>query len=268
MNSNIFEYRDYKKYLLDQINSCDESRGKRKELAEYINCQVSHITNVLSGTGHFNQEQAEAAARFFGLLPNETEFLLTLINYNRAGTDSLKKFYEKILNDRQENFLNLKNRLKIQTSIPEHDEIKYYSSWHFGAAHVLLSIPEFQTRESLANKMELPISRVDEILNFLVDSRLCYKENNKFKISQPLLHLDKKSSLISKHHINWRMKSIQSLDSVEDADMHYSSVFTLSKKDLPKVKEILSKSLSEALQVIKKSPEEEAAVICLDLFKI
>ena len=66
-------------------------------LAETIGCQVSHITNVLSGSGHFNEEQAESAARFFGLNLHETEFFLLLIQYVRAGTTSLKKFYERIL---------------------------------------------------------------------------------------------------------------------------------------------------------------------------
>lgn len=269
MKSSIYEYRDYKRFLIDLIENDDTGgRGKRKELAESINCQVSHITNVLSGSGHFNPEQAEASARFFGLNLQETEFLLLLIQYTRAGTNSLKKFYERILLERHEKFSALKSRLKMPDSLQSQEEAQYYSSWQFSAVHVLLSIPQFQTREAIANKLELPLVKIDKILSFLVEAGLCKKVGQRYFIVRPLLHLDKTSPLISKHHTNWRLRSILSLDQEKDENLHYSSVFTLSEKDYPRVREILAKALSEALKVITSSPEEEVATICLDLFKL
>lgn len=266
MKSSLYEYRDYKDYFMDLIDS--HGRGRRKELAEHIGCQVSHITNVLSGSGHFSQEQAESAARFFGLHQQETEFLLLLVQYTRAGTKSLKNFYEKILADKQDKYLALKSRLKMPDSLRSDEEVRYYSSWQFGAVHVLVSISEFQTREAIAKKLDIPLERIDEILNFLVDTGLCKKEQQKYLPNRPLLHLDKSSPLISKHHTNWRLRSILSFDEAQKDQVHYSSVFTLAKKDYHKVREIFSRALSEAMKVITASPEEEAAVICLDLFPL
>jgi hypothetical protein len=97
---------------------------------------------------------------------------------------------------------------------------------------------------------------------------MCTKEGQKYRIARPLLHLDKTSPLISKHHTNWRLHAIYNQDAEKEDRIHYSSVFTVSQKDYLKVREILSNALSESLEVIKASPEEEPAVICMDLFMI
>lgn len=269
MKSSIYEYKDYKKYLVDLIEN-DESggRGKRKDLAMAINSQVSHITNVLSGNGHLNPEQAEATARFFGLNLAETEFLFNLIQYNRAGTESLRNFYEKILSDRVEKYSTLKNRLKMPDSLKAQEEARYYSSWQYGAVHVMLTIPQFQTREALSKKLDIPIQRTNEILNFLVETGLCAKEGQRYVVLRPQLHLDKSSPLVAKHQTNWRLRSILSMDHNNPEDLHYSASFTLSEKDYPRVREILTKALSEAFKIIVPSPEEQGAVITLDLFKL
>ena len=269
MKSSIYEYTDYKKFIVDLIES-DESggRGKRKGLAEAINCQVSHITNVLSGNGHFTAEQAEAAARFFGLNLAETEFLLTLIQHNRAGTESLRKFYNRILSEKLEKYSALKNRLKMPDSLKAQEEAQYYSSWQYGAVHVMLTVPQFQTREALTKKLDIPIQRIDEILSFLLEAGLCSKEGQRYIVVRPQLHLDKSSALVSKHHTNWRLRSILSLDHNDPEDLHYSASFTLSEKDYPRVREVLTKALSEAFKIIVPSAEEQGAVITLDLFKL
>ncbi|MBK7962577.1 MAG: TIGR02147 family protein [Bdellovibrionales bacterium] len=267
--SDIFSWRNYKEYLLAVIeNNPAGSRGTRKKLAEAIGCQVSHITNVLSGAGHFSQEQAEAASRFLGLDHRETEFLLLLVQYTRAGTMSLREFYKKLLNERQKNNLPFKGGLKTHEGTPTVEENIYYSSWDFAAVHVLTSIPQYQTAEAIAKKLMISVSRVSEVLKFLIDSGLCRKEGQRVLIERPLLHLDRSSLLVSKHHINWRLRTIATLGEVAENDFHYSSVFSLSKHDYPKIKAILVQALSEATTAIRKSQEEDCAALCIDLFNI
>jgi uncharacterized protein (TIGR02147 family) len=265
----VYEYRDYKACFLDLINAdAPTSRGRRKAIAQAVGCQVSHVTTVLSGAGHFSQEQTEAVCRYFGLDAHETEFMLSLVQFNRAGTESLKKFYERLLCQKQENFAGLKSRFRMPDSLKTEEEGLYYSSWQSGAAHVLLSSPKFNSRDAIAEKLKLPSARVDEILAFLVRAGLAEKKHQKFAIGRSLIHLDKKSPLISRHHANWRMRAIQSLDDGEADELHYSSVFSLAKSDVPKVREIFAQALTEALKIISKSPEETIASICLDVFRI
>lgn len=270
MKESVYEYRDYKKLFLDLIdNSEGGGRGVRKQLAEAINCQVSHITNVLGGAGHFAQEQAHEAGKFFGLNSDEIEFLLHLVQFNRAGTMGLRTFYERLLEEKQKKHSALKSRLRMPDAVKSEQEARYYSSWHFAAIHVLLSILQFQSREAVAKRLELPLSRVDEVLGFLVEMGLVAKSGQKYQITRAQLHLDKASPLISKHHTNWRLRTLLALDQkMDEQKTHYSSVVTLSMKDYQRVREILATALADALKVITQSPEEEVAVICLDFFRL
>ncbi len=70
---------------------------------------------------------------------------------------------KEILQESQERFSALKNRLEMPDSLRSEEEARYYSSRQFGAVHVLLSIPHFQTRDALAKKLELPLSMIGEM---------------------------------------------------------------------------------------------------------
>lgn len=268
MKPSIFNYADYKVFLLNLIESHANRRGLRKALANAIHCQVSHITNVLSGEGHLSAEQAEACGRFFGLSYDEIDFFLVLIQFNRAGTDDFKKFCDKQLREKRKKFGELKARLKIPDTLSPDKEAIYYSCWEYSAIHVLLSIPKMQTREAIAKKLALPIETVDAVLHFLLANGLCQKDGLNFKISRSQIYLDKSSPFISKHHANWRIKALSAFNRLDDSQLHNSTVVTLSAADYPKVKEIFTQALSDAYDVIKHSPEETVAAICLDVFNL
>lgn len=278
VKTDIYEYRDYKQLLRHWLD--DETtggRGSRKLLAEAMGCQVSHVTNVLNGDSHLSLEQADAAARHFGFSQGELDYFLLLLQLNRAGTRGLRESLSRLLEEHSARHRNLKERLKISETVRREQESLYYSSWHYGAIHVLLSIPEFQTRESLSQRLSLPQERVDEVLAFLVDAGLAEKQGvAQFQIRNPVVHLAKSSPLIRRHHANWRLKTIAALESgavrFSSADsfenLHYSAVVTLSDDDLARVREILTRALAESLDVIRASPEQDAAVLSIDWHRL
>ena len=110
--------------------------------------------------------------------------------------------------------------------------------------------------------------KVDSVLNFLIKVELVKKEGLKFIITKKSLHLDRSSPLIVNHHTNWRLRTIKEFDQQSKNHLHYSSALTLSTSDYNKVREIFTKSLSSAVEVIKDSKEEELAVLCLDFYKL
>lgn len=269
MNSDIYDHLDYKLYILSLIEGApDGSRGVRKSLAISIGCQVSHITNVLTGSAHFTPEQGEAVGRFFGLDAYEIEFLLQLIQYARAGTVQLKQRCLMILKKQREEFLELKNRLKLKDSLQSEDQARYYSCWQMGATHMLLSLPSFQTRDAIAKRLGLSQNRADEILATLVELGICQKTGQRYSLLEGSLHLDRNSPFIIQHHTNWRMCALRSFDSMANEDLHYSGSLAISKLDFLKIREILTKALSEGIEVAKESKEEDLAAICIDFFMI
>ena len=269
MKKTIYEYDNYKIFLNTFIEQMPSSgRGMRKKLAEALGCQGPFITQVLSGDLDFSMEHAIGIAQFFGLDQNEAEYLILLISYHRAGTNDLKKFLRQSIDQVREKRNQIKNRMNMKETMNKESEVVYYSSWHYQAIHMALTIPELNSREAISQRLQLPLKKVDEILHFLVENNLIKKKMNKYETTDLWLHLDKSSPMISKHHTNLRMKSIQSLDNTHKHDLHYSAVFSCANKDLPKLQEMLLKTLSEFNELVRPSKEEELACFNLDLFKM
>ncbi len=85
----------------------------------------------------------------------------------------------------------------------------------------------------------MPLVQIDQILNLLLEAKLCRKEGMRYILDQPLVHLDNKSPLISQHHVNWRLKAMGQIERNNEDEVHYSGTFTISKKDFSEVKNSL-----------------------------
>lgn len=269
MKKSIYAYTDYKAFLLDLMESHPNGgRGQRKALADAINCQVAYVTHVFSGANHFSLEQTEAAARHFSLSKEETEFLLLILQQNRAGTVELRQFFDRLIKEHREKHNLLKDRLKIKDTLTREDQAMYYSSWQYAAIHIALTVPKLRTVERLSERFQIPTARVLEILNFLCTKGLATKTLNSYQTTQPFLHLENDSPLIAKHHGNWRIRTVQNLDNNIKENLHYSLAFSVARDDLPKIRERLMRALEDCADIIKPSKEEEVACLCLDLFQI
>lgn len=265
----IYRYSDYKKYLKSLIESYpNQGRGIRKQMAEALRCQIAYVSHVLSGNYHFSPEQTEAAARFFGLDREDSEFLMILVSHNRAGTQELKRFYESMIAERAEKYALLKSRAKIKETLDREDQATYYSQWYFAAIHMALTIPILQTKDAIATKLGVSSKKTQEVLEFLVTRGLARREGARYVTTQQALHLEANSPLIARHHSNWRMAAVRSLEDPRASDVHYSGVVTCSEKELPKVKERISRCLEDCMELVKPSKEERIAVICLDWWEL
>lgn len=272
MKSNIYEYDDYKEWLLSRLE-----RGSRKALSEAIGCQMSHVSAVLNDDAHLSPEQAEATARFLSLNNDETEFLLLLVQKNRAGTTSLARVVDRQLEVFRVKRRNLKERLAISDQLAADQESLYYSSWQFGAVHVALSIPGLDRPEILSTRLGIPLARVHEILDFLCLNGLAEIKKDRFVIGRAQVHLSKSSPFVARHHINWRLRAIASLEgaiasdsreSVSTNELHFSSVVTLSERDFARVRETVASALADTLKIITTSPEESVAILNIDWMRL
>lgn len=270
MKLTIYEYSDYKKYIHDLIASYpQQGRGQRKSLAETIGCQMAYITHVLSGASDFSLEQAAAAARHFNLSSDEASYFLLLVQENRAGSDELRLYFQKFLQDQRHKQNELKERVKIEGSIPSEQREVYFSSWQYAAVHMALTIPELQSLEALREYFHFSTERLLSILEFLVNSGLAVKERNVYQPHMSVAFLDKDSPLISKFHASWRQRALDAIEGEKkENNLHYSVNFSAALKDLPKVREILMEAIENCSKLIKESKEETLGCICVDLFRV
>jgi uncharacterized protein (TIGR02147 family) len=267
MNRSLFEYSDYKAYLRDLGDS--RPRGFRKALAAATHCQTAYISQVLNDSYHLSLEQAEAATQFLGLSKDEVRCFVLLVEIQRAGTASLKKYFTDQLAELRERHLMIKERIGVSSVLSEQNQGIYYSSWHPSAVHIAVTIPRLRTRTVLGRALRIPSRKLGEVLDFLTSVGLIVKEGEKYLPGSTQLHLPNDSPAIHRHHANWRTHAMAQMHSEHaPEDLHYSSVSSLSAMDAQKIKAMLTQAISDAVQVIKNSPEEQLVGINVDLFRV
>jgi uncharacterized protein (TIGR02147 family) len=269
MTKTIFEYNDYKLYLEEKIISLpSKGRGVKLKIAEHLHCQNTYVSQVLNGEPHFSLEQGAKLNDFFDHTKEESKFFLLLLHLARAQSLELKNFYREEIQALIIKNSDLKKRTNVKMSLKEKDQDIYYSSWLFSAIHILVTIKEFQTVSQIAKKLNLSKDKTQEILGFLTESGLVQKEGIVYSAGPTRIHLSKDSPHINRHHTNWRIRAINSIDLNLSTDLHFSNVVSMGDKDIVKVREIFIKAIAEARNIIKDSPEEKLHSICVDFFEI
>ncbi len=270
MNKELFDFLSYREYLLAWIASHPKKgRGLRASMATSIHCPLSHVSQVLKGVSDFTFEQSEEVNEFMGHTHEQSDYFLLLVQSARAGTPKLKKRIESQIKKIREKRLVLKERLEVKHSVSPESQAIFYSSWQYAAIHILLTIEKFQTKESIAKYLNLSLRKTSEIIEFMMSHGLVIQKNGRYQVGTTRVHLGNDSPMISKHHINWRLQAIQSLEKENHAeDLHYSSVVSISKQDVALIKSILIKTIENTKSVIRDSKEEELHSFCLDFFKI
>lgn len=266
MNS-IFEYSDYKAYLRDWLERPGgSSRGERTRLAEAVRCHNGYVSQVLNGAAHFSLEQAEAINHHLGHGKDQGGYFLLLVQAARAGTPGLRAHFTEQMKALVEKQFVLKDRLKFQKTLTREDQATFYSSWHYGAIHVLVSVPGCHTEKGISDYLGLPLTKVTAVLDFLTSVGLIARKDGRYEIGARHIHLENDSPMISKHHTNWRLQAIHSLDRARQGDLHYSSVITASHEDSVRIREILVRAIEEVRGVVRQSRDEGAFSYAIDFF--
>lgn len=268
--ANLYEFSKYKSYLRSLLSSRPhKGRGERTKLAAAARCNTAYVSQVLNGSGQFSLEQAERISRFLNHSMDEKRYFLLLVELERAGSSELRSYFleqiQQIHNERQV----LKNRLAFKNTLSLEDQTSYYSAWYYTAVHLLITMEEFQTVHRLAQHLNLPISRIQEILDLLVRCGLAIQEGERFRAGTVSIHLGADSPMLSKHHVNWRMQAVNDLDRGNRTNsLHYSSVVTVAEGDIPKVREILLSAIEQVRSIIRESKEDRLYCYTLDLFEV
>ncbi len=264
----IFEFEDYKTYLLSKVGGPSQKKGVKSAIARAIGCQPTYITHILSGHANLSLEQAESINSYFAHTKEESQVFLLMVQRDRAGTHTLKEHFQEQINHILESRLVLTKRLGQRNVLSEEQRAIFYSVWYFLAAQIGLTIPKWRSHDELAKQLGLSHARMAETLQFLCEAGLARKEGSQFVPTETQIRLGKDSHHILKHHSNWRVKAIESLEHEDIHDLHYSSVVSLSEKDVLRIKNMLLDQLKDNLKVIADSKEECLYSMNIDFFNL
>lgn len=264
----LFDFKEYKAYLHFRVGSKSARRGLKTALAKALSCQPTYISQVLNGNAHLSLEQASDINSFFGHSDDEAHFFMLLVQKDRAGKMALKKYFADQIQQVLDHRLNLTRRLGTQNSLNEEQKTTFYSSWHYLAIYLALTVPDLRTREALVRHFHLPVKKVNQVLDFLISCGLAVQKGSEYISDSGLIRIGNDSPHILKHHSNWRTKALESLDREDVNDLHYSAVYSLSRADVRRLKSEMLEHIKDYLAVVRESKEEEVYVLGLDFFNL
>jgi uncharacterized protein (TIGR02147 family) len=267
MKVTIFDFVSYRSYLKNFIAAQPNAgRGWGSKMAIHLGCHTSFVSHVLSGLAELSLEQAFGLTSLLGLNEEEGDFFILLVSYERAGNHDLKRFFLNKINEVKNKRKVVVERIGKSNQISLQDQVVYYSSWQYAAVHVLTSIPKFQDGYSLSSILKMSPTRAKDILQALQKMGLVKEVKDKWIRTEKQLHLPASSPMIKKHHQNWRLKAVDSVDDAKSNDLQYSSVVAMARTDVEKVQEIMMKAIEEIRAVVRESPEEDIYCYMMDFF--
>lgn len=267
---NLFESNDYRAYLEDHIKAQPKrGHGMKLKIAEELRVHPTLVTQVLKGRKSFSSEQAFKIAKFIGLNDLEKDYFLTLLELDRAGTSELRKFLEKKLLKLREEGAKVKNRVSVYSTLSESDQALFYSHWYYSAVRLSSGLDGNMTLQSLADRLDLPEDLVRKILDFLISRGLVVEQKNGSLTQGPQnTFLPSDSPLISRHHMNWRMKAIERHPKLSTNELAFSAPVTLSERDFSTVHKICLDFIQKVSKVVSDSPPEQLGCINIDWFRV
>jgi hypothetical protein len=265
--SSVFDFLSHFDYLKARLDPRNSERGIKTRFAESLRILPAFLSQVLREKYSLTLEQADLANQFFGHNAEEAEFFLLLTSKDRAGTVSLRKIYERQIQNLLEKRKMVIERLGRKAEISDEGRGVYYSSWLYSAVHVACTIESLRNRKALSAYLGVPDEVLEKVLSFLEENSLLSKSFDSYLPTQNWVRLGKDSPHIVKHHTNWRIKAIQNLEQQTNDDLHYSGIYSIDEKTALQVKDEFLEYLKQQTQTFENAVEEDLYVLGLDFFK-
>jgi uncharacterized protein (TIGR02147 family) len=262
----IYQYEDYKEYLEEVFKSL--GRGQKSKIAEHLRVHSSLLSQILKGDKHFTLEQGCGLCEFLQLSEEETEYFLVLLELARAGSDSLREHFLHVLRKLQKSSYELGKYLPGTMALDDEAMLILGSQWHFSAILSLLSIPGYQSVDSIARYFKLPRKLVHRLVKILVAKGLCTQKAGILKAADKSPHISLGSPLISQYHLSWRLKAIQRAENLQKDELMLSGQTAVSKKDYQKIRKLLTELIQKVGNISDKTKEEQLMCLNIDFFKL
>jgi uncharacterized protein (TIGR02147 family) len=265
---NKFSYLDYKTLIIDLMSAGkNKGRGQNARLSKHLSVHTTFLTHVLRGGSHLSQEQTLKVADFFSFSLLETDYLVNLVCFNRAGDQQTKNYYKKKVEQIRIEGLSLKEQLKKQSKMTVEEQSIFYSEWTYSAVRLCTALPEGNSVESIAKMLNLPFSKVSKIVDFLIKTNLCKYNNERLTYNVFSTYADSSSPFAKKLHDNWRMRTV-AFGSSQAEDLTYTSAVTLTKQDFLLFRDTILELLKNFESLTDVSEPKTLAYLTLDWIKV
>lgn len=265
----FFEFNNYKLLILNRIKEMPkQGHGQFSRLAQHLRVHSTMISHIFNGDKSLTSDQAFGVCDYFGFNELQTDFFLLLVEQERAANHKLKSHYDKKINEIRKKAANVSERLPQDHTFSEEDRAIFYSQWFYSGVRLLSAIPEYQNLDAIAAYFNLPIKKVTAILEFLIRTGLCREKSGQINFGPTRTHIEADSPLASRHHINWRLKSMERFDHMAHDELAFTSPVVLETKDAAKVRKLILNFLEDSDKLFEKSGNEELFCLNVDWVRV
>lgn len=266
----IFDFSNYRSFLKDFLKKKgSQKHGQIAKMANAIGVQPTLMSMVLAGKRDLSNEQSLELAHYLELAPLEKEYLILLVQHERAGSFRLKSYLKEKLEKIKSDAINTENRFGHEKVLSDQEQAVFYSSWLYSAIRLFCSTDnKGKTLDEICLKFSLPRPQAYNIVSFLKSAGLIVEEKDRLKLGVSRTFLNKNSVHISRNHLNWRMRALQNLEFMQDQEMMFTAPFSISISDFEKLRLQMAELIQNFLSLVKDSPAEEVACLNIDLFYV
>jgi uncharacterized protein (TIGR02147 family) len=264
----ILNYKQSSAFLKAYIQELPrKGRGEASRIAARLGVSTTLVSQVLAGKKTFTPEQTRHLAEHLGLHGLEADYLMFLVQFERAGSADLKKYWQEKLDSIRKQSLKVADRLTVTRALTDQERAVFYSSPLYTAVRLFTSVGERgQSQSEIETRFELSRSRAAEILRFLVETGLCREEKGRFHMGTQSTHLEQGSPHLLRHHANWRVRAIRDSEDLTEQELMFTSPVSLSREDFAALREEMVGFIKRFLAKVHESPAEEVACLNLDFF--
>ncbi|MBK7962098.1 MAG: TIGR02147 family protein [Bdellovibrionales bacterium] len=264
----VFKYNEVRGYLKHYISGLPKNgRGEISRIAEHLGVSPTLVSHMLAGDKWLTPEQGHELVLYLGLVGIEADYFALLIQFERAGTSSLKKYWKSKMEVLKEQHLKLSNRLPTDRQLSHETRAIFYSSPLYMMIRLYTSVgSNGKTAIEIAQRFGLSVTKCTEAIKFLVDCGLCEEREGRYLMGQQKIHLEKSSPYLLRFQTDWRMKAINRGEDLADSELMFTAPVSLSKEDFESLRERTIEFIKQFLDTVHASPADEIACLNLDFF--
>lgn len=261
----VFDCANYRQFIRIRVKeSAGGGHGEYRRISEFLRIPSSMMSQVMSGKRELSLESASLLCDYFSLSELEADYLLNLVELERAGSALLKERIRKRLTSLSKKSTDLSHRIAHEKKLSEEEKTTFYSHWYYSGVRLASSIEGINNASAIADLLKLPRTTVQQVLEFLLSAGLCVEEKGKIKNGPKSTHIGNDSPMLIRHHLNWRLKVMSQLTKPKDHEVVFTGPVTLSQEACVEVKKKILHLIDEWGEIADRSKEEKLACLNID----
>ncbi len=264
----VYEYVDYKKFVLSWLKTQPQGgRGFFTLLANKLGTSNAAISQIFKADRHLSLEQALDLSELLNLAESDSLYFLWLVEYARAGSVKLQKKLLGKIKSEQKAQQQLINRVPKDLTLTDELKSIYYSSWLYTGLRNLVATDKIENLEELALRLKVSPEKTQKALQFLIENLLIVREKGRLKVGPQKTHLESSSPWVIKHHLNWRLKAMEAMQSDEPQNLFYTGPMSLSKDVAEQIRQQLPEFIKQIIDQVGPSDSEVVRCLNIDWFE-